>query len=126
VEGGAGYAAFGTNTAAPMIFSTNATERMRLSSSGVMQFGGGSLDVGISRNGAGVLEVNNGTAGTLRDLTLRTLTTSGIPRFNGTNTTGAGMALLGANSPATTLTAPYTWIQVTTSDGSTGYIPVWK
>lgn len=49
-----------------------------------------------------------------------------IPRFNGTNTTGAGTALLGTNSPATALSAPYTWIQVTTSDGSTGYVPVWK
>jgi hypothetical protein len=51
---------------------------------------------------------------------------SKIPRFNGTNSTGAGSSLLGANSPATTLTAPYTWISVITSDGSTGYIPCWK
>lgn len=50
----------------------------------------------------------------------------GIPKFVGTNSTGAGSALLGANSPASTLTAPYTWITVITSDGSTGYIPVWK
>lgn len=54
------------------------------------------------------------------------VTLAGIARFNGTNTTGAGAAVLGANSPAVTLTAPYTWIQVTTSDGSTAYIPVWK
>ena len=51
---------------------------------------------------------------------------SKIPRFNGTNSTGAGSSLLGANSPATTLTAPYTWISVITSDGSTAYIPCWK
>jgi hypothetical protein len=50
----------------------------------------------------------------------------GIPKFSGTNSTGAGSALLGANSPAVTLTAPYTWATVTTSDGSTGYIPIWK
>lgn len=50
----------------------------------------------------------------------------GIPKFSGTNSTGAGSALLGSNSPASTLTAPYTWITVLTSDGSTGYIPVWK
>jgi hypothetical protein len=54
------------------------------------------------------------------------LTMSAVPRFNGTNTTGAGMALLGSNSPATTLSAPYTWVQVTTSDGSTAYVPAWK
>lgn len=51
---------------------------------------------------------------------------AGIPRFNGTNSTGAGTALLGANCPAVTLTAPYTWLTVITSDGSTGYIPVFK
>lgn len=54
------------------------------------------------------------------------LTLTAVPRFNGGNTTGAGSALLGANSPAATLTNPYTWFTVTTSDGSTGYVPVWK
>jgi len=45
---------------------------------------------------------------------------------NLTVSTGAGSALLGANSPAATLTAPFEWINVTLSDGSTGYIPAWK
>lgn len=54
------------------------------------------------------------------------LKVSGQIKFAGTNSTGAGSALLGANSPASTLTAPYTWITVITSDGSTAYIPVWK
>jgi hypothetical protein len=40
--------------------------------------------------------------------------------------TGAGTALLGTNSPASTLIAPYTWITVITSDGSTAYVPAWK
>jgi hypothetical protein len=40
--------------------------------------------------------------------------------------TGAGAALLGANSPAATLAAPYTWIKWNTSDGSVVYMPVWK
>lgn len=44
----------------------------------------------------------------------------------GNETTGGGSAALGANSPAVTNTAPYTWWKVTTSDGSQGYIPVWK
>ena len=34
-------------------------------------------DTALSRNSAGVVEINNGTAGTLRDLTLRNLTASG-------------------------------------------------
>jgi hypothetical protein len=51
---------------------------------------------------------------------------AGIPQFAGTNSTGAGSASLGANCPAVTPTAPYTWIQVKTADGSTAYIPAWK
>jgi hypothetical protein len=71
------------------------------------------------------------TAGTNAGITLTPTGTgkvilSAIPRFNGTNSTGAGSSLLGANSPATTLTSPYTWISVITSDGSTAYIPCWK
>lgn len=40
--------------------------------------------------------------------------------------TGAGSASLGANSPAITLTAPYKWLKIKLSDGSVGYIPIWK
>jgi hypothetical protein len=40
--------------------------------------------------------------------------------------TGSGSALLGANSPAITLTDPYKWIKVTLSDLSIAYIPCWK
>ena len=50
----------------------------------------------------------------------------GLMKFAGTNTTGGGSASLGANSPASTNTAPYTWIQAISSDGSTVYIPAWK
>ena len=81
----------------------------------------------VSSSGAVVLA----TTGTNASITLTPSGTgnvilSKIPRFNGTNSTGAGSSLLGANSPATTLTAPYTWISVITSDGSTAYIPCWK
>ena len=54
------------------------------------------------------------------------LTLGGVVRFNGQNTTGAGSASLGSNSPATTNTAPYTWIRAVSSDGSTVYIPAFK
>lgn len=50
----------------------------------------------------------------------------GIPQFSGTNSTGAGTALLGGNSPATVLSSPYTWVHVKTADGTSGFIPVWK
>ena len=42
------------------------------------------------------------------------------------NATGSGSALLGANSPAVTVSAPYTWFTMMSSDGSTVYIPAWK
>lgn len=51
---------------------------------------------------------------------------NGVVKFGGTNTTGAGTALLGTNSPAVTVAAPYTWIEAVSSDGSTVYIPAWK
>jgi len=71
------------------------------------------------------IKAGTGTAANL-NLTAATVILTGTPKWAGTNSTGAGSALLGANSPASTLTAPYTWITVTTSDGSTGYMPVWK
>jgi hypothetical protein len=37
----------------------------------------------LSRNAAGVLEINNGTAGTFRDLKLRNLTASGTVQTGG-------------------------------------------
>lgn len=42
------------------------------------------------------------------------------------NATGAGSAALGANCPAVTATAPYTWFKMTSNDGSTVYVPAWK
>ena len=54
------------------------------------------------------------------------LTLNGVLKLAGENTTGAGSAALGANSPAVTNSAPYTWARVVTSDGSTGYVPIWK
>lgn len=50
----------------------------------------------------------------------------GYLKFDANNSTGSGTPLLGSNCPASTLTAPYTWIEIRTSDGSTAYIPVWK
>ena len=43
------------------------------------------------------------------------------------NTTGStAFAPAGSNCPATNCVTPYTWMQVTTADGSTGYMPVFK
>ena len=40
--------------------------------------------------------------------------------------TGSGAAGLGTNCPANIPQGPYTWEKVTTSNGSQGYIPVWR
>ncbi len=81
--------------------------------------GGGSIDVRIIRNGTSSIKFTDGSTGVAAIET-------GIIKFSGTNTTGAGSAALGANSPAVTNTAPYTWIQVTSADGSQCYVPAWK
>ncbi len=52
--------------------------------------------------------------------------TGRVRTVSGNETTGAGSALLGANSPAVTNTAPYKWLRFTTSDGSDVYVPAWK
>lgn len=73
----------------------------------------GSTLVTISR-GAGQTNTSN------------VLAIDGTLKFGGQNTTGAGSAALSTNCPATTTTAPYTWIRAVSSDGSTVYIPCWK
>lgn len=40
--------------------------------------------------------------------------------------TGAGAAAFGSNSPAVTPGTVNTWWKVTLADGSQGFIPVWK
>ena len=45
---------------------------------------------------------------------------------SGHEATGAGSAALGSNCPAVTASAPYKWLKMTTSDGSTVYVPAWK
>ena len=73
------------------------------------------------------ISYNRGTANL--DITPRSTYATNLVgklKFSITNSTGAGTALLGTNSPATILTAPYTWITVTTSDGTTGFMPIWK
>lgn len=98
----------------------------------------GSVGIGPSNTSpTGTLHVYDATAttgstlvtiarGDAQTASSTVLTMNGVAQFSGTNTTGAGSAALGSNSPAVTNSAPYTWIQVVTSDGSTAYIPAWK
>jgi hypothetical protein len=51
----------------------------------------------------------------------------GTPMLYQANTTGStAFAPAGSNCPATNCVTPYTWMQVTTADGSTAYMPVFK
>ena len=117
-----GNVGIGTTSPSAKLHAISTTEQLRLGYDASNY-----LSTTVSSAGLATLA----TTGTNASITLTPSGTgnvimSKIPRFNGTNSTGAGSSLLGANSPATTLTAPYTWISVITSDGSTGYIPCWK
>jgi hypothetical protein len=70
-------AAVTTNTIASIGLSTN----FNLGSGTLIQFSStsqyfGAPDIGLARNAAGILEINNGTAGTFRDLRIRDLITT--------------------------------------------------
>jgi hypothetical protein len=75
-------------------------------------------DAVLAGFGGGILTLGSGAA--------VTLPISANIRFDGLNTTGAGAALLGANSPATVLAAPYKWIRVLAADGTVCFMPIWK
>jgi len=80
---------------------------------------GGSVTAGTSTNFPVVNLVNGIEVFRMEpNCTLRTV--------SGNESTGAGVTALGSNCPAVTVTAPYTWIRIHTSDGSICYIPAWK
>ena len=73
---------------------------------------------GFMRWASNVLEIGAEAAGTGTARAVK------LMRLKGT--TGEGSAALGANSPATANTEPYTWVEITSADGSTCYIPAFK
>ena len=77
--------------------------------SSTTNFYAGTNDTGIARNAAGILEVNNGTAGTLRDITLRNATASGTLAVTEASTfTGKATMNGGRQSAYVAKTALYT------------------
>ena len=59
-------------------------------------------------------------------VTKLSITSAGVLKFDGNNATGTNTVSFGTNSPATILTAPYTWIDIYASDGTLCTMPIWK
>lgn len=55
-----------------------------------------------------------------------TLSVQTIKFTSAMTATGVGVPLWGANCPAATVAAPYTWLRVIAPDGSVIYIPGYK
>lgn len=85
--------------------------QMELLNSGVLAFSSSSSlgDTGIGRNAAGILEINNGTAGQYRDLYARniTLQSSGVITGSGTVPTGGSAGQVLKKNTATNY--DYSW-----------------
>jgi hypothetical protein len=89
-------------------FACNGVRRANVSSGGFGVAAGGSyffdvsgpFDLGVSRNAAGVVEVNNGTVGTFRDLKLRNEIMTGV---FATSAAAPTIASAGTIAPTTTI-----------------------
>lgn len=78
----------------------------------------------VSAGGTGTLALTDGANGGL--IKLQTSGGSSRIQWASNENTGAGAAALGANCPAVTAGAPYTWLKLRSADGSDVYIPAWK
>jgi hypothetical protein len=86
------------------------------------------LDTAISRNGAGVLEVNSGTRGTLRDITFRNFKGSGTgaAQFRTTQTTAPTCTTnCGTGSPTVSGTDTFMTVNLGTTPAS-GFVVVFN
>lgn len=92
----------------PVLFYGSFGGGMVLGSSGFIQWSNtvsdatATSDTGIFRNAAGVVEVNNGTAGTLRDITTRNLIASTSLQFGGVVSYSAGTPSIAGNATLNT------------------------
>jgi hypothetical protein len=84
----------------------------------------GTIDTGIARNAAGVLEIDNGTAGTLRDLTARNGTWTGLQSYGAheesTGTALGSLTSCGTGSPAAATGSTDTSGKITEGTTATG------
>lgn len=87
------------------------------------------ISPGASAGAAGAVAIGRDNAGTGASTVTANVIALGTALHQvqlKNNTTGAGSAALGANCPAVTATAPYTWFKMMSSDGSTVFVPCWK
>jgi len=88
-----------------------------------------STDTGLARNGAGVVEVNNGTAGTFRDIKVRDIISNDATFIHKTSAaltdgagTGSGVTFTNAPGSSGSTGNPTKWIAID-DNGTTRYIP---
>jgi hypothetical protein len=113
-----------TTNSAVMFWNTNTNIRMHPSE--VLGFSGtggagdasGALDIGLARNAAGVLEIDNGTVGQFGDLKVRTTI------HNGYTVATLPTAVAGMTAYVTDGTASLAWGATVTGGASTKYL-VW-
>ena len=94
----------------------------------------GNLQLAATGSGTAVQIVNQGSGAALdvqvgpKPSSAFQILANGQVKFAspGNEATGSGTAALGSNCPAAAASAPYVWEKITTSDGSQGYVPVWK
>ncbi|MBL8142381.1 MAG: hypothetical protein JNM38_14790 [Acidobacteria bacterium] len=103
------------------------------SKSGVISFTeDGVADLWTIQSGASdrSLRFGTGSAGASTNrLSLKddgTLELTAPPKFGAGNTPGAANASLGANCPASSPSAPFTWLAIRAADGQIAYIPCWR
>lgn len=86
----------------------------------------GAVNTQISRQAAGIVEINNGTPGTFRDLELRTIITNNAAALvrSDVTLTDFAAAELGTLTNAPTAGPPAKWIQID-DNGTLRKIPTW-
>lgn len=120
VQNGAGKAAVVINT-------------FKVTSAGYLGFTSGDIEQSVTtalyQNAAGVVEVNNGTAGTYRDILVRSIIIDGAPSTAGAGQIAIGAdtrTTIGANGGASALTAnPVGYIDINVA-GSSYQIPYYS
>lgn len=116
--------AIGGNVTNPLIFGSGGT--MAWANAALTAGGAVTMDIGLIRSAAGVLEVNNSATGTFRDLSLRTLVVNGTTAatVNFVAPTNGAAAQVGTLTNAPSAGNPSFWIAIQIG-GATRYIPAW-